>query len=195
MRGQYLGSPELDPLMKVLNERNAVVILHPHKPDPVNETVMHQIPLAMQEYLSETTRAVSNMISRNVLAENPNIKVIVPHCEAYLPISIPRMKSLTPVMQKAKLVGNIDWEKNLSSLYFDLAGSHSPQAIRLLLSITTPNHILYGSDYPYAAPAILTEGLKRMESYLNDESDLKPYKELFLWRNAQALFKGLNVKE
>ena len=72
--GQYLGAPELDTLFAVLNERKAVVILHPHRPEPVNKQVMAQTPLAMQEYLSETTRAVTNMISRNVLARFPNVK-------------------------------------------------------------------------------------------------------------------------
>ena len=56
--GQYLGAPELDTLFSVLNERKAVVILHPHRPEPVNRQVMQQTPLAMQEYLSETPRAV-----------------------------------------------------------------------------------------------------------------------------------------
>ena len=70
--GQYLGAPELDTLFSFLNERKAVVILHPHRPEPVNRLVMQQTPLAMQEYLSETTRAVSNMISRNVLARSPS---------------------------------------------------------------------------------------------------------------------------
>ena len=103
--GQYLGTPELDTLFSVLNERRAVVILHPHRPEPVNRQVMQQTPLAMQEYLSETTRAVTNMISRNVLARYNHIKVVVPHCGAYLPLAIPRMKSLTPVMQANKMVG------------------------------------------------------------------------------------------
>ena len=85
--GQYLGAPELDTLFSVLNERKAVVILHPHRPEPVNKQVMQQTPLAMQEYLSETTRAVSNMISRNLLARYNNIKVVVPHCGAYLPLA------------------------------------------------------------------------------------------------------------
>ena len=51
--GQYLGAPELDTLFSVLNERKAVVILHPHRPEPVNKQVMQQTPLAMQEYLSK----------------------------------------------------------------------------------------------------------------------------------------------
>ena len=187
--GQYLGAPELDTLFSVLNERKAVVILHPHRPEPVNQQVMQQTPLAMQESLSETTRAVSNMISRNVLARYNNIKVMVPHCGAYLPLAVPRMKSLTPVMQANKMVGEIDWEANLAALYYDLAGAHSPEVIRMMLTITTPGHLLYGSDYPYVAPQVLTQSLKRMKQYLTDEPDLAPFREMILYQNAHQLFK------
>ena len=187
--GQYLGAPELDTLFSVLNERKAVVVLHPHRPDPVNRQVMQQTPLAMQEYLSETTRAVSNLISRNVLARYNNIKVIVPHCGAYLPLSIPRMKSLTPVMQANKMVGEIDYEANLRALYYDLAGAHSPEVIRILLTITTPDHLLYGSDYPYVAPQVLTQSLARMKDYLSKEPDLAPFREMILYQNANQIFK------
>ena len=185
--GQYLGAPELDTLFSFLNERKAVIILHPHRPEPVNKQVMQQTPLAMQEYLSETTRAVSNMISRNVLARYKNIKVVVPHCGAYLPLSIPRMKSLTPVMQESKMVGEIDWEANLAALYYDLAGAHSPEVIRMLLTITTPDHLLYGSDYPYVAPQMLTQSLQRMKQYLTTEPDLRPFREMILHKNAEWL--------
>ena len=188
VQGQYLGAPELDTLFSFLNERKAVVILHPHRPEPVNRQVIEQTPLAMQEYLSETTRAVSNIISRNVLARYNNIKVVVPHCGAYLPLMVPRMKSLTPVMQANKLVGDIDWEANLAALYYDLAGAHSPEVIRMLLTITTPDHLLYGSDYPYVAPQALTQSLQRMQQYLTDEPDLAPYKEMILHKNADWLF-------
>ena len=186
--GQYLGAPELDTLFSVLNERKAIVILHPHRPEPVNKQVMKQTPLAMQEYLSETTRAVSNMISRNVLARYNNIKVIVPHCGAYLPLAIPRMKSLTPVMQTNKMVGEIDYEANLRTLYYDLAGAHSPEVIRMLLTITTPDHLLYGSDYPYVAPQVLTKSLARMKDYLSKEPDLAPLRKMILYQNAKWLF-------
>ena len=186
--GQYLGAPELDTLFAMLNERKAVVILHPHRPEPVNREVMAQTPLAMQEYLSETTRAVANMISRNVLARYPNVKVVVPHCGAYLPLAVPRMKSLTPVMQANKLVGDIDWEANLRALYYDLAGAHSPEVIRMMLTITTPDHLLYGSDYPYVAPQVLTQSLARMKQYLTTEADLAPFREMILYKNANQLF-------
>lgn len=189
VNGQYLGAPELDTLFSVLNERKAVIILHPHRPEPVNRQVMEQTPLAMQEYLSETTRAVANMISRNVLARYHDIKVVVPHCGAYLPLAIPRMKSLTPVMQANKMVGEIDYEANLRALYYDLAGAHSPEVIRMMLTITRPDHLFYGSDYPYVAPQVLTQSLGRMKQYLTAEADLAPFREMILYKNAHRLFQ------
>ena len=143
-------------------------------------------------YRKQVALAVTNMISRNVLARYPNLKVVVPHCGAYLPLAVPRMKSLTPVMQANKMVGDIDWEANLAALYYDLAGAHSPETIRMMLTITTPDHLLYGSDYPYVAPQVLTQGLARMKQYLTDEPDLAPFKEMILWKNAEWLL-GLSA--
>ena len=188
VRGVYLGAEALDPLMALLDERKAVVILHPSRPEPVSREVMRQTPLAMQEFLSETTRAVCNMISRNVPVRYPGIRFVVPHCGAYLPLAIPRMKSLTPVMQKNGLVGEIDYDKCLGSFWFDLAGAHSPETIRELLTITTPDRLVFGSDFPYASPTVLAASLERMKAYLDAESDLRPYKDMILKDNALALF-------
>ncbi len=162
--GQYLGDSVLDPLMAFLSERKALVILHPHKPSPVNGQLMQQTPLAMQGYLAETTQAVTNMISRNVLARYPDMRVVVPHCGAYLPIAIPRMKALYPVMRQNNLIGEIDFDANLASLYFDLAGSPTQGTIDALLTITTRDHLLYGSDYPYVAPVAVKNILSDLQN-------------------------------
>ena len=84
--------------------------------------------------------------------------------------------------------GEIDYDANLAALYYDLAGAHSPEVIRMMLTITTPNHLLYGSDYPYVAPQVLTAGLARMRNYLTDEPDLSPFREMILRENAMHLF-------
>ena len=171
--GQYLGDSVLDPLMQFLSDRHALVILHPHKPSPVNGKVMSQTPLAMQEYLSETTRTVCNMISRNIFARYPGMRVVVPHAGAYLPIAIPRMRSLYPVMRKNGLVGEIDFDANLRSLYFDLAGSPSEETLQGLLTLTTPDHLLYGTDYPYVAPQVIQTNIERMKNYLVESQKSK----------------------
>jgi predicted TIM-barrel fold metal-dependent hydrolase len=122
-RGQYLGDKELDPLMEVLNERHAVIIIHPHRPTPYPENIIKTTPLAMYEYPAETTRAVANMLARNVLVRYPNLKVVVPHCGSFLPLAVPRMKSILPAMVGNGYMQPIDWKGNLSRLYYDLAGN------------------------------------------------------------------------
>lgn len=188
-RGQYLGAEELDPLMEVLNERKAVIIIHPHKPVPVNDEFMAAVPLAGYEYPAETTRAVLNMLARNVLVRYPDLKVVVPHCGSFLPLAIPRLKGILPAMLAKGLMQDIDFEGNLSRLYYDLAGGGSPALIRNMLSITTPDHILYGSDYPYQPAEVLTGNLRKLENALSQDAELAQYKEMFLWENAKALFQ------
>lgn len=187
-RGQYLGDEKLDPLMKVLDDRNAVIIIHPHKPVPVNDGLMAALPLAAYEYPAETTRAILNMLVSNVLVRYPHLKVVVPHCGSFLPLAIPRLKAVLPILQAKGFVGETNVDENLSRLYYDLAGAASPSAIRNMLTITSPEHILYGSDYPYQPARVLKEKLTQLEKELSDDKSLAPFKEMFLWENACRLF-------
>ena len=164
--GQYLGDPELDPLMAYLNERKAVIITHPHKPSAVNEKLIAAVPLASYEYLAETTRAILNMVAHDVLVRYPNLKVVVPHCGSFLPNALPRFEGLLPVMTARGYMQPVDVEANLARLYFDLAGAATDDAIESLLTITEPSHILYGSDYPYVAAPALIGAKKSLESRL-----------------------------
>ena len=187
-RGQYLGDEALDPLMQILNERHAVIIIHPHRPTPYPEKIIATTPLAMYEYPAETTRAVVNMLSKNVLVRYPNLKVVVPHCGSFLPLALPRMKSILPAMVAQGYMQPIDWEGNLSRLYFDLAGSPTPEVLCSLLTLTTPDHILYGSDYPYLPDAVLKANLQRLKQTLVSDNELAGYADMFLWKNAEGLF-------
>lgn len=186
--GQYLGDKELDPLMEVLNERHAVIIIHPHRPTPYPENIIKTTPLAMYEYPAETTRAVANMLARNVLVRYPNLKVVVPHCGSFLPLAVPRMKSILPAMVGNRYMQPIDWEGNLSRLYYDLAGNPTAEVIRALLAITSPEHILYGSDYPYLPEKVLRNNLNKLKETLAADRELSRYAEMFLWDNASRLF-------
>lgn len=184
-----MGDKELDPLMEVLNERHAVIIIHPHRPTPYPEEIIATTPLAMYEYPAETTRAVVNMLSRNVLVRYPNLKVVVPHCGSFLPLALPRMKSILPAMVAQGYMQPIDWEGNMSRLYFDLAGNPTIEVLRSLLTLTTPDHILYGSDYPYLPDAVLKANLQRLRQTLASDEELAEYADRFLWGNAGRLFE------
>lgn len=187
-RGQYLGDEELDPLMEVLNERQAVIIIHPHRPTPYPENIIRTTPLAMYEYPAETTRAVTNMVVRNILVRYPHLKVIIPHCGSFLPLALPRMQSILPAMVQQGYMQPIDWKGNLSRLYYDLAGNPTAEVIHALLTITTPNHILYGSDYPYLPDKVLQGNLEKLKATLAKDASLAPFTDKILWENASRLF-------
>ena len=189
-RGQYLGDEALEPLMKVLDERHAVIIIHPHRPTSFSEDIVKTTPLAMYEYPAETTRAVVNMLAHNVPVRYPNLKIVVPHCGSFLPLALPRMQSILPAMVRQGYMQPIDWEGNLSRLYYDLAGNPTSEVIRSLLTVTSPDHILYGSDYPYQPDAVLKSNLQRLKQTLASEEDLRPYADKILRENAGRLFEA-----
>jgi quinol monooxygenase YgiN len=76
----------------------------------------------------------------------------------------------------------------MKSLWFDLAGSANAESIRRLLEITTADHILYGSDFPYAPANALTANLSRFRAELEADPQLKPLAADILGGNALRLF-------
>lgn len=164
--GQYIGDPELEPLMAYLNEQKAVIITHPHKPSAVNDALVSTVPLASYEYLAETTRTILNMVANDVMVRYTELKIVVPHCGSFLPSALPRFKGLLPVMTAQGYMKPVDVEANLANLYYDLAGAPTDDVIDALLTITEPSHILYGTDYPYVAAPVLIEAKKSLETRL-----------------------------
>ena len=67
--------------------------------------------------------------------------------------------------------------------------------MRSLLTITTPDHILYGSDYPYLPEAVLKANLQRLKQTLASDKELAGYAESFLWGNAERLFERDTIDE
>ena len=188
-RGLYLGDEALDPLMEALDARGAVAILHPHRPEPFDAKLADGLPLAMVEYPAETTRALARLFARNVPARYPNVKFVVPHAGAFLPLALPRMRAVHPIVRAKGYAGEIDWDANLRSLWFDLAGSPTAESVRRLLALTTPDRILYGSDFPYAPAPALAAGLAKLRAELAADPELAPHAEAILAGNARRLFE------
>lgn len=192
--GQYLGDEALDTVFSVLNEYKALIIIHPHRPSNYPKQLINSLPLALYEYPAETSRAVCNMIARNVLARYNNVKIVVPHSGAYLPLAIKRMQNVYPIFKSRGLMDEIDFQKNLDCLWFDLAGNTSVEIIKTMLQITTVDRILYGSDYPYADANVLTGNANKLRKDLQEDFMLSPYAKMILSENARNLLNGNMTK-
>lgn len=188
-RGLYLGDPLLEPLMEVLNTRHAVCNIHPHRPEPLKEGIFSAGPVPLYEFLADTTRAVLNLISNGITEKYPNIKWIVPHCGSFLPNIYDRYKGVCKILVPKGMMKNVDVEKAVSSLYFDLAGMTSSHILDLLLSITTPEHILFGVDYPFTPLPMIKQFESMLISILDNRNDLVEYKRMILEENAKKLYR------
>lgn len=82
----------------------------------------------------------------------------------------------------------ISWRDNLKNFYYDLAGNPTDDVLRCLLSITTPEHLLYGSDYPYQSAEYLAEDLQHLRGILYGDTAWMKYAQDILYGNAARLF-------
>ena len=143
--GTYLGDPAWEPLMAELNQRHAVVFVHPSfLPGPSVEG----IPAYAADFLLDTTRAALSYAKSGALERYPHLKVILSHGGGFLPYAAERVARVC-----SPDGGNPAGIDRLQQFYFDVALSSSPYALPALLAFAKPSHILYGSDWPHAPKA------------------------------------------
>ena len=188
-RGLYLGAKELNPLMAELNQRCTICNIHPHRPEPIKEGIFTSGPVPLYEFLADTTRAILNLISNGVILRYPKISWIIPHCGSFLPNIYDRFDGLSKILIPKGLMQDVDIKKSVAKLYFDLSGNAAPHLLDWLLTITSPDKIMYGADFPFTPAALVKSNLNKLLIML-DRKDLAPYKEQILYKNAEKLFSS-----
>jgi predicted TIM-barrel fold metal-dependent hydrolase len=145
---RYLGHPEEGELYAELDRRKAVVFVHPQRP-PVRDMPHYSFPAGYTELTFDTTRAITNMLYNGTLAKYPNIHFIMPHMGGVTPFLLFRLSGLDDDPKlRDKIPSGV--KTYLNRLYYDVAQSPSPLALRALLEIADPSRILFGTDYPSA---------------------------------------------
>ena len=139
--GTYLGAPEWDPLLECLNERDGVVFIHPAflPAQPVPE-----IPPGTVDFLADTTRATVNLVKHDVVRRFERVRFVLAHGGGYVPYAASRIASMVS--------RDLDQEEVLAQLrrfYFDAALIGGPYALPSLLAFAEPDHITFGSDWPF----------------------------------------------
>lgn len=144
--GVYLGDPLLDPLMRTLNDRGALVFIHPVAPMVKPDL---SIPTFVLEFPFETTRAVTHMLYKGIFLRYPKIRWLLPHAGGTIPFLSYRSGLLALNLNPRK--------SSYRNLFFDTALSSSPSAMAATREVTSVDHVMFGSDFPYAQ---LVYGLK-----------------------------------
>lgn len=175
----YLGDPLFEPLWQELDRRAAVVLIHP------NRTTLPDIPgmpPSVVDFPFATTRTAVHMVTNGVLDRHPKLRVILSHAGGFLPYAAYRF-----AIGGATLPGAPDADTLLATyrrFYLDTALSTSPTVIPSLKAFADAGHIVFGSDFPYAAglSAEFTRALDTSSLLSRDELDAITH------TNARALF-------
>lgn len=150
--GVFLGDPRFDELMNELDRRGTVVFVHPnlHKS---SEQLGFKTPGFLIEFLCDTTRAAVNLILTGTMEKYPRIRWILAHGGGFLPYVAWRVSlaNAMPQFQQLAPQGILTY---IRRFYFDTALSPSRYSMAALKELVDSDHILFGSDFPFApAPA------------------------------------------
>ena len=156
--GTYLGDRAFQPVFRELDRRGARLFIHPTSPACWEHTSLGR-PRPMLEFFFDTTRAVVDLVLNGTVARHPGVEFIIPHAGATLPMVADRVSVFSQLLGVDPAV---DVLRDLGRLHFDLAGFPVPRQLDALLTLTTIEHLHYGSDYPFTpefAAAMASERL------------------------------------
>jgi predicted TIM-barrel fold metal-dependent hydrolase len=163
--GTYLGEEGQEPLFAALNDRSAVVFIHPAElPAPP----VPGVPPFAADFLLDTTRAAYLLVRSGIRTRYPNIRFILSHAGGFVPYASHRMAVAITADTGRSWADVLD---DFASFYFDTALSSSAAALPTLLAFAKPGHITFGSDFPFAPTAAGKLFAAGLETYPGIDAD------------------------
>jgi predicted TIM-barrel fold metal-dependent hydrolase len=157
--GTYLGDPSHEPLLEELGRRQTVIFVHPSE---LPSVAVAGIPPFAADFLLDTSRAAYQLVANGCLRRHPGLRIILSHAGGFVPYASHRMAIAIAGELGPTLENVLD---DFRSFYFDTALSGSPAALPSLLAFAKPNHVLFGSDWPFAPEAAVEYFTGHLETY------------------------------
>jgi predicted TIM-barrel fold metal-dependent hydrolase len=160
---KFLGDAYFDPVLELLNDRGAVVFIHPRL-HPSSKSLDLPWPAFMMEYLFDTTRAAVNMVFSGTLARFPRIRFILPHAGGVMPYFAWRL-SVSPMIDKRlPQLTRDDVFSGLRQFWYDNALAPGEITFGALDRVADPGRIVFGTDFPFANTRVIAEAVKAHEA-------------------------------
>lgn len=153
---KFLGDAAFDPVLDALNQRGAVVFVHPTL-HPTSRSIDLPWPGFVMEYLFDTTRAAVNLLMSGALERFPNIKFILAHAGGTLPYFAWRLAASPAVDPTLPQWSREKFAAGLKTFWYDNALSCGATTMGALKTVADPNKILFGSDWPFVPKGLVAE--------------------------------------
>jgi predicted TIM-barrel fold metal-dependent hydrolase len=163
VHGRYRDDPAFEPVWAALAERGGILFVHPTSP-PAFEATDLGFPRPFFEFMVDSTRALISLLKARVVARHPGLRVVIPHSGATIGLMADRISTLLPLVLGETNPVVADWDSQLASLWFDMAGTPFPRAVPTLTSLVGTSRILYGSDSCWTPSAGVDEHLATIDA-------------------------------
>jgi predicted TIM-barrel fold metal-dependent hydrolase len=160
---KFLGDPSFDPMLEVLNDRSAVVFIHPAL-HPSSRGLDLQWPGFMMEYLFDTTRAVVNLVFGGALDRFPRIRFVIAHAGGLVPYFAWRLSVSPMIDSRLPQIPRYEVYARLRHLWYDNALSPAQATFECLRDVASASRLVFGSDWPFANANVIAEAVKTYES-------------------------------
>jgi predicted TIM-barrel fold metal-dependent hydrolase len=166
--GRYLGDPRFAPVWAELSRQRATLLVHP---SPFSQPVL-DLPTPLFEVGFDTARVVVDMLWHRTLEAAPDVRVVLPHGGGCFPALSGRVSMLAGEdwVDNTQQVTAAQIEQAASRFWYDTAMSGSLPSLSALLAVTSPDHVLYGSDF--GAPCASEDVLQHNVRLLHQPSSL-----------------------
>jgi predicted TIM-barrel fold metal-dependent hydrolase len=153
---KWPGDPAFEPVFAELNRRKAVVFLHPQVANCCH-TLIPGVGEGVLEYDFDTTRAIVSLLASGTLSKYPEVRYIVNHSGANVPVMAGRIQDRLSKEVMAKIPKGVLYE--LQKLYYEVAHATYPWPMAALTRFVPTSQILFGSDYPFEVVETTVEHL------------------------------------
>jgi 6-methylsalicylate decarboxylase len=149
----WLGDASFTPVMEALNQRKAVVHVHPTAANCCKNLVP-DVPPGIMEYGTDTTRAMLGVMFSGTATRFPDIRYIWSHAGGTAPFLVGRIERGVQSLKGRETRLPQGAVHELKKFYYDLAGASNAGAVSSLLQLVSPERILFGTDFPPAGPSV-----------------------------------------
>jgi 6-methylsalicylate decarboxylase len=147
--GSYLGDPAWDDLFAELDRRRAYAFVHPAVAS--NGVALEHYPPWLFEYPFDTTRALVNLIYGGALERYPHVRLQFAHLGGSALFLAGRLASLADREPEKAILAPRGAVEYLRRQYHDKGLSNNTAALASALQVTSVDHVVFGSDWPYLA--------------------------------------------
>jgi len=146
--GTELADPSLDRFFAVAHELGALVLVHPSDQDLPSRVTALGLGFGAGMPI-ETALAAAALIARGALKRRPEVRICLAHGGGALPAMIGRL-------DKGAIIAGMsadspDLPSRLARRLWCDSLTYNRQALHAAVDIFGPDHVVFGSDYPFPA--------------------------------------------